>query len=190
MWKGGERQEKVDAEAEVEKDEVDDDDDDGEAAEGWKGTDLTSQMQEGAGGAFLGSGRAKNVGEIWGDRKRGNPSSGGVNGPQNSPGISVLVMQNGAHACFTHSFNSTQHVYSVVMYQWREPNRTSTAAAGNRPPRWTEGATAADSRWSREPGRPRAACAKWIECWEGGKGARIVWGRQSLGEIVMEMERS
>lgn len=58
---------------EEEKDEVDDDDD-GEAAEGWKGT---SQMQEGAGGAFLGSGSAKNVGKIWGDRKRGKPSSGG-----------------------------------------------------------------------------------------------------------------
>lgn len=56
-------------EAEEEKDEVDDDD--GEAAEeGWKGTDLTSQMQEGAGGLFWVSGERKTW-EKYGETGRG-----------------------------------------------------------------------------------------------------------------------
>lgn len=73
MWKGGE---KVDAEAEEEKDEVDDDDvddDDGEAAEGWKGTDLTSQMQEGAGGGFFGFRESKKRGRNMGRPEEGKP---------------------------------------------------------------------------------------------------------------------
>lgn len=86
------RQEKVDAEAEAEaeeeKDEVDDDD--GKAAEGWKGTDLTSQMQEGAGGAFLGSGRAKKRGKNMGRPEEGKAIIWGGGGPQNSPGIFFL----------------------------------------------------------------------------------------------------
>lgn len=74
MRKGGGEAGEGYAEAETEEEEKDEVDNDGEAAERWKGTDLTSQMQEGAGGAFWVPGEQKNVGKIWGDRKRGKPS--------------------------------------------------------------------------------------------------------------------
>lgn len=85
---GGWEVEKADADVEAEEKKVEVDDDGEAAEEGWKGTDLTSQMQEGAGGLFWVSGERKTW-EKYGETGRGEKRRWGVNGPQNSPGISV-----------------------------------------------------------------------------------------------------
>lgn len=61
----------------------------GERRDG-RGTDLTSQICKSVRGAFLGFGRAKNVGKIWGDRKRGGERLFGANEPQNPHRVFLL----------------------------------------------------------------------------------------------------
>lgn len=59
--------------------------------ERWKGSRSDKpNMQECAGGAFLGFGKAKNVEKIWGDRKRGGKRLFGANGPQNPRRVFLL----------------------------------------------------------------------------------------------------
>jgi hypothetical protein len=118
--------------------------------ERWKGNRSDKpNMQECAGGLFWVSGERKTW-EKYGETGRGGKRLFGANRPQNPTGFfscALLVMR----ACFTYLFNSTQHVYSVAMYQWRE-SKTSTAelAGSAMEENGGEGTTAANFQQKQE----------------------------------------
>lgn len=99
--------------------------------ERWKGNRSDKpNMQECAGGLFWVSGERKTW-EKYGETGRGGETSfRGEWTPRILTRLfscALLVMR----ACFTYLFNSTQHVYSVAMYQWRESGASTAELAGS-----------------------------------------------------------
>lgn len=136
---------------EEEKDEVGDDD--GEAAEGWKGT---SQMQEGAGGLFWVPGEQKTW-EKYGETGRGeNHHLGGEWTPELPQYL--LCRTARTRALLTRLIVPSTYIVWSCTNGANRIEQAQQQATGLRDGFCSQ--LPANSRWSREPGRPRAACVK------------------------------